>query len=379
MGDRIPAEVFPPGEFIKEELEERGWSQVELADIMGRPPRVVSEIISGKRAITPETAKGLGAAFGTGATLWINLEGSYRLSKTVHDDAGVERRAKLYSRAPVKEMLKRGWVLPSDNVAVLEKRVCAFLHIDDIDQTPWHAHAARNGGPETELSCAAQFTWFCRVRQIAESVSAPSYSAKELKRAAERLKELLLAPEDSRRVPKILMECGVKFVVVEKLPHADIDGVCFWIGNQPVIGMTLRKDKIDNFWFVLRHEIEHVLRGHGREHEIIDNLEGGRAGTGLEVCEEERVANSAAANFCLPTEKLDSFMSHQHAFYSERDVLALAKEVHRHPGIVIGQMQFRMKDYAYLTKKIASIRQFLLPEAIVDGWGQSFKVQVIND
>jgi HTH-type transcriptional regulator / antitoxin HigA len=89
MGERIPAEVFPPGEAIKEELEARGRSQVELADIMGRPPRLVSEIISGKRAITPETAKGLGAAFGTGATFWMNLEGGYQLSKTAHDDEAV--------------------------------------------------------------------------------------------------------------------------------------------------------------------------------------------------------------------------------------------------------------------------------------------------
>ena len=59
----------------------------------------------------------------------------------------------------------------------------------------------------------------------------------------------------------------------------------------------------------------------------------------------------------------------RHPFYYEKDVLAFAKVVHRHPGIVIGQMQFRMKNYAYLTKKIASIRQFVLPEAIVDGSG----------
>ena len=98
MGERIPAEVFPPGEVIREELEERGWSQVELADIMQRPPRVVSEILAGKRAITPETAKGLGAAFGTGATFWINLEGSYQLSKTVHNDDAAQRRARLYAK-----------------------------------------------------------------------------------------------------------------------------------------------------------------------------------------------------------------------------------------------------------------------------------------
>src|SRR5262245_30307837 len=110
MNARMPAEVFAPGEFLKEELEARGWTQVELAEILGRPQRVVSEIISGKRAITPETAKGLAAAFGTSAQFWMNLETAYQLSKTKIEEEEVSRRAKLYGTFPVKEMLKRGWI-----------------------------------------------------------------------------------------------------------------------------------------------------------------------------------------------------------------------------------------------------------------------------
>ena len=374
MGDRIPAEVFPPGEVIKEELEARGWSQVELADIMGRPPRVVSEIIAGKRAITPETAKGLGAALGTGATFWINLEGSYQLSKTAHDDDAVQRRAKLYAKAPVNEMIKRGWIRHSDNVAVLERQVCSFLEIKTIEENLWHAHAAYRGKSDSELSLAAQWAWFYRTRQIAKSISVPAYSEKALASATEHLKKLLLEPEESRHVPKILAECGVKFVIVEKLPHADIDGVCFWREGQPIIGMSTRRDKIDNFWFVLRHEIEHVLKGHGKAEQIIDNLEGERAGTDLSLPEEERIANTAAADFCVPTEKMNSFMMRKRPFYYEKDVIAFARVVNRHPGIVIGQMQRRLDNYAYLTKRIAKIRQFVLPGAIVDGWGQTAQV-----
>src|ERR1035441_6923065 len=94
--DRTPAEVFPPGEFIREEIEARGWSQVELAEILGRPPRLVSELISGKRAITPETAKGLGEAFNTGAQFWMNLESSYRLAQVKKDRSNsVSRRGKV--------------------------------------------------------------------------------------------------------------------------------------------------------------------------------------------------------------------------------------------------------------------------------------------
>ena len=74
----IPAEAFPPGEFIRDELEARGWEQRDLAAITGLPEHVVSEIVSGARAITLETAQRLGEAFSTGARFWTNMESAYR-------------------------------------------------------------------------------------------------------------------------------------------------------------------------------------------------------------------------------------------------------------------------------------------------------------
>ena len=74
MNERIPAEVFPPGEFLRDELDARGWNQTDFAEIIGKRPGVVNEIIAGKRAVTPETAKLLAAALGTSAQFWINLE-----------------------------------------------------------------------------------------------------------------------------------------------------------------------------------------------------------------------------------------------------------------------------------------------------------------
>jgi HTH-type transcriptional regulator / antitoxin HigA len=346
MRERTPAEVFPPGEVIKEELEARGWSQAELAEILGRPPRVVSEIISGKRAITPETAKGLGAAFGTGAAFWTNLEGSYQLARTVHDDASVEKRARLYGIAPVKEMIKRGWIRPSAPVAVLERQLLTFLEIDGLERE------------SPERSIGARRAWFNRTRQIALSISAPVYSEKRLRAAVEKMKAFMVAPEGALNVPKTLMECGVKYVIVENLPQTEIDGACFWIEGHPVIGMTLRKDRMDHFWFVVRHEIEHVLLGRGKESEIIDShleLEDG----------------SPAADFCVPRKQLEAFLAAHQKFCPEKDVLDFARAIQRHPCLVVGQMQLRLKDHSLLAKHLARIRQFVLPDAIVDGWGHT--------
>jgi addiction module HigA family antidote len=78
MAEHTPAEVFPPGEYIRDELEARGWTQVDLAFIIGRPLQTVNEIVAGRKAITPETARGLAEAFGTSAEVWMNLESVYR-------------------------------------------------------------------------------------------------------------------------------------------------------------------------------------------------------------------------------------------------------------------------------------------------------------
>jgi len=91
MIERTPAEVFPPGEFLRDELDARGWTQIEFAEIISRPPRLVNEIIAGERRITTETAREFSAAFGTSTQLWLDLETSYQLSKTAPTSEGREK------------------------------------------------------------------------------------------------------------------------------------------------------------------------------------------------------------------------------------------------------------------------------------------------
>src|ERR1700735_1044218 len=90
MPNRTPAEVFAPGEFIRDELDARGWTQGDLAQIMGRPLQLVNELVSGKKQITPETAMGLAQAFGDDDALyWMNLDNVYRLAQAKPADEAV--------------------------------------------------------------------------------------------------------------------------------------------------------------------------------------------------------------------------------------------------------------------------------------------------
>lgn len=76
------AEVFPPGDYIKAEIEARGWTQAGLAEILGCTAQTVGDLLDGKCGITPDTASGLAAAFGTSAQVWVNLQTAYDLRNT---------------------------------------------------------------------------------------------------------------------------------------------------------------------------------------------------------------------------------------------------------------------------------------------------------
>ena len=98
-----PAHAFPPGEYLRDELEERGWTVTEFAEIIGRPVQAVSEILNAKKAITAETALAVSEALGTTPEVWLNLQTRYRLylQRTAADPvdlAPVARRAAFAQR-----------------------------------------------------------------------------------------------------------------------------------------------------------------------------------------------------------------------------------------------------------------------------------------
>ena len=156
---------------------------------------------------------------------------------------------------------------------------------------------------------------------------------------------------------------------MEGLKGTKIDGVCLWLDDHsPVIAMTLRHDRMDNYWFVLRHELEHVFRGHGKTSAIIDTDIEANAPTG-ERAADEVVANAAAAEFCAPPLRIDSFIARKAPIFPERDFLGLAKLLGVHPCLVAGQIRFKTKRFELFSRHIVKIRSSVLQSSIVDGWG----------
>lgn len=364
-----------PGEFIREELEAREWLQRDLAYILGVPEQGVNMILSGKRGISPEMAKALGEVFDVNPEFFASLQKSYEMATAKEPDPGVARRAMWQAAYPIREMIKRGWLEATD-ADLMEAQLMRFFGVNRIENVPHLPHRAKKTNYDNVP--ATQLAWLFRVRQIAKEMMVPRYSEKALREAVDRFRSFTVDPEEIRHVPRILAECGVRFALVETLPRAKIDGVTFWLDlRSPVIGMTTRYNRIDNFWFVLRHEIEHVLQKHGQKIEIIDSeLEGENASAEANIPEEEKTANAAAQDFCVPTADMESFYVRKAPYFYERDVVGFARRVQRHPGMVVGQIQRRTEQWNFLRRYQVKIREYIASGAIVDGWGQPAPVSL---
>jgi len=364
-----------PGQLIEFLLEKQGWSQRLLAVILGVEETGINKIISGKKSVDAEMSILLSEVFNVSPEKFLDLQIAYDLAKArivSRPDPSRTTRAHLFGGLPVTEMIKRGWIVADGvrNVEQVQSALIKFFGVKSVNEIEILPHAAKKTQTFTPAT-PVQLAWIYRVKEIANEMIVAKYSPNYLHEAINKLKNLLHAPEETRKVPRILAECGIRFVIVETVASAKIDGVCFWLNDKsPVIGMSLRYDRIDNFWFVLRHEIEHVLQGHGLVKIMLDSeLEGEKAGIGSNIAEEERIANEAAMNFCVPQNTLDRFIARKAPFFYERDILGLANTLKIHPGLVAGQLQHRTERYDRFRQHLVKIRSSIAPSAMIDGWG----------
>ena len=347
------ARPVPPGRIVRRELEARGWTQNVLAEIMGRPPQAISEIINARKAITPETACQLAAAFGTSAEVWLNLESNYRLHQARQNpgEEEIARRGRLFSLAPVTEMVKRGWIEGSDSLEELERQVCEFLGIDSTHHPPQLAMSCRHTATR-EPETAALYAWVRRVSQLAAGQVLPDFRIDQAKATLPDLLALSEREEDIVQVPTLLCNLGIHFVVVPHLAQTYLDGAALTEDGHPIVALTLRHDRIDSFWFTILHELAHILSEHPGNY--LDDLD-----ANTEMLEELE-ANQMARDWLINPKALEAFANSTVPYFSEKKVMAFAKQTRRHPGIVVGRLQFEeLIPYRNLRKLQVKVRPYL--------------------
>ncbi len=322
-----------PIEALRFRMEQHGLSQRDLVQYIGSRSKV-SEVLSGKRALTLPMIRALHAGLGIPATSL--------LQASVPDTllgAPVE-----WNRFPTGEMLRRGWIKTLAHGA--EAAVREFLRPLNsqaiaavLYRRTLKVRSARS------MDHYALYAWTARVimRASQDSISRhcmPQTVTPDFLRAVARLSA---APDGPRAVCTFLRSEGISVVIEPQLPRTRLDAAAILIEpSRPVIGLTLRHDRLDNFWFCLLHELVHIARHleSGRSY-FYDDLDSGDQDDPL-----EHEADGLASEALIPADAWRS--SPASRLYSPEAVLHLAKQLQISPAIAAGRIRHESKRFRIL-------------------------------
>lgn len=155
--------------------------------------------------------------------------------------------------------------------------------------------------------------------------------------------------EDGPRQAQIMLKRhGIVLIAEPQIPGLAIDGAAFLENGIPIIGMTLRKDTLDNFWFTLLHEVAHTILHYrtGLAAGFFDQLEASSAD------DQEAEADLFASNILIPEEKWRR--STARIANSSAVIEKFAHNNSVHPAIVFGRIRKERNNYAIFSNKIGA-------------------------
>ena len=336
-----PFMIIPPGEFIKEEMEERNWDQYDLSQVLGVSPKTVSKLINNKQAITIETARLLGKAFGQSPDYWINLQNNYLLHKLekTGEETDVEQRALIYSYMPVNELYRKGWIKSIKPVSALENEIKKFFRMDNLDFSIFEQiclPAFRKSEAYNKYNEYHAFAWFQMAKNCAEYYKVNNYKSENLEKLAGELYRYTVIPEGVEKFIEALNDSGVKFFILDHLPETYIDGASFFHNENPVIVYTKRLDRIDNFWFLVSHEIAHILKHLKGPDDFFIDIDS-------EQDDRQRQQEIEADEFAIQVIKEKEIIRYcrPYTYKSHRLISDCERELKINSGIIVGVLQHR--------------------------------------
>ncbi|MBE9006249.1 HigA family addiction module antidote protein [Fortiea sp. LEGE XX443] len=336
-----PDWVSSPGDTIADVLEERDWTQAELAERLGYSIKHISLLINGKAPINEETALKLERVLGSTAAFWLRYEAQYRAALARKEE---ENRLKEWTswldNLPVKELMNQG-VIPNCRLIAKNKPgvVKSLLHFFGVaSPDEWRSCYA---GMEVsfrrtrkEQSDVGAISAWLRLGEIeAEKLDCPKYSKPKFEKAVREIRTLtLLSPEEFEpKIQHLCREAGVVLVLVQSIKRAHVSGVARWLNpHKALIQLSLYGKTNDRFWFNFFHEAAHILL-HNKENIFLDEWDNGES---LES-EQEQEANQWARKFLIPPEYERELTQLQ----SKNDVINFAERISIHPAIVVGRLQ----------------------------------------
>lgn len=338
-----------PGDNIRELMKAQGWTQEDLAEIMGVSLKTVNKLIQNKQSITLETANLLSSAFPeTKPFKWMMLNTRYEMESFHKSEGSSEEtsvKAHIYKYVPVAELYKRGWLKKTNDIENLRHQVQEFLGIDLSDNNALgefykraedsFAANFRKSEVHQQFNFYAAETW-CRMVEIAANhFKTVPYRKSTLEALYNRINTYTILEDGVEQFLRDLNETGVKFLVLPHLQKTYIDGAALLVDKVPVIAYTARYKRLDNFWFTMAHEIAHVLYHlNGKRNKLVDDINGGEKKDPMEV-----EADSYAQTH-LKLKEISNYFQNSLNYVTVEKVNACSEELQIHRSIVIGSLAF---------------------------------------
>jgi len=338
-----PIDLPDPIEAIKFRMEQLGLKQKDLIPLIGNRSKV-SEILSRQRPLSIAMIRKLHSGLGIPAEVLLRDSGG-TFAKTPE---GIE-----WERFPLKEMLKRNWLDFQGTAGDVKRQAgelimawAAKLGAEALQPALLRQHV-REGSKSDPYALAA---WRIRVSLLAMEQSVSKYHTGtvtyEFVRDLVRLSYLDNGP---LLVQDYLRKSGIHFVVEAHLAHTHLDGAAFKLPNgNPVIAMTIRHDRLDNFWFTLCHELSHVaLHFDGEDATaFFDDLDQ------TEIDTFENDADRWAADALLPPDLWGALSTE--GTLSARKILDFAARLRISPSIPAGRIRKERGNYRIFSDLIGN-------------------------
>lgn len=324
-----------PGEVLQEALEERGLTQSQLSERMGRPKKTINEIVNGKAAITSETALQLELVLGIPASFWSNLESNYRETLARADERNRMRSwLSWLDQIPLKHLINRGWISKEKDPLEQLRVALEFFQIASPDQ--WQRviespQALFRKASAFKADSAAIATWLQRGKHRAAGIRCQPFDSAAFRAALSQARELTLQSDPNVFIPNLQGLCakaGVVVLIEKELPDCRVNGATHWLTkDKAIIQLSFRYLKGDILWFTFFHEAGHILL-HPKGEVFLE--------TGKYEGPMEIEANSFAESQLIPPSEFSAFTAKA---ITRSGVIEFAERVGIAPGIVVGRLQ----------------------------------------
>lgn len=339
--DKHPPPRMPDALFaIKCQMEETGLSRKDLQPCFGSYQKTL-KVLSGKRALTLSMARSLHNTFDIPAEALLGKRG---VSFNPNVDLA---KLKLF---PWKEIISRGWVTHwSDWKDRTEEMFNELFRIEQ-NSTATYSTLLRKTEKQrinSKTDLYAIQAWCLRVMNRANQNPTPnSYqSGTVTTEFMRKIARLSVHADGPRRAQESLSDAGINLVIEHHLPKTYLDGAALRLSDgQPVIGLTLRHDRLDNFWFTLMHELAHIglHLDQGSGDLFVDELS-------ISPSESrEREADNCAREALIPSTLWDSSTARD--TMNPLDAYHLSQKAGVHLAVVAGRIRFENNEYNKLSQ-----------------------------